>query len=325
MTVQPEGAPRGGRDNKPNKPNKPGKPGKPDTKFEPLSAEEIAAKFGQAYIIMEQDPGLKQWFLGFARRYNEARGEISYETFNLELQQQPWWRNNSATYIADLRQELENPVDYEQGLASSIASLRAQANRIGATGVSEAVLRNLAIQQRRLGLNEQQTIERLADLISPVEGGDFRGVAGDVQTELLQWARSNGLTLNQGSMQEYVRRIATGATTVDDVKDDLRKTYLAGMYPAWADKINEGLDPSVLFEPYRNTAANLLEMSEISLDDPIMKRAAQYVGPDGKPSQLPLYQFEQEVRKDPRWQYTDNAYSTYTRVGTDLLRMFGFR
>jgi hypothetical protein len=119
--------------------------------------------------------------------------------------------------------------------------------------------------------------------------------------------------------------IATGRQTLDDVKNDLRKTYLAGMYPAWAEKIGQGLDPSVLFEPYRDTAKRLLEVDNLDFNDPIMRRAAQYVGPDGKPGQLPLYEFEQEIRKDPRWQYTDNAYESYANVGTDLLRMFGLR
>ena len=318
MSVQPEGNPT-----RPRKPNKP-KPGNKKPEFKPLTPQELAAKFGQAYIIMEQDPALKAWFLAFAKRYNDARGQLSYETFNLELNQQEWWKRNSATYIADLRQELENPTDYEQEIASDIAEIRRVANTVGATGVDEDVIRQLAIARRRSGLNEQQLIDRLSDFIAPM-GGDFRGGAGATQSNLLAWARDNGLTLRDSDVQDYVRRVATGATTVEDIKDDLRKTYLSGMYPAWADKINQGIDPSQLFAPYRNTAAQLLEMDDIGLDDPIMKRAAQYVGPDGKPSQLPLYQFEEEVRRDPRWQYTDNAYSTYTRVGTDLLRMFGFR
>jgi hypothetical protein len=40
---------------------------------------------------------------------------------------------------------------------------------------------------------------------------------------------------------------------------------------------------------------------------------------------LPLYEFEKMVRDDPRWQKTDNAYQLYTRAGTNLLQMFGFR
>jgi hypothetical protein len=301
-----------------------GKPKPKGKPFKSLSRQEIAAMFGQAYVIMEEDPALKAWFIDFAKRYNESKGEIKFERFQLELNQQDWWKNKSANYIADRRKELENPTDYNEGLAADIATLRANANRIGAVGIDDAILRNLVVSRRRLGLSEQQVIERLADFVAPV-GGDFRGGAGAIQSDLVQWARMNGLSLRESDVQDYVRRVTTGSTTVDDVKDDLRRTYLAGMYPAWSDKINEGMDPSSLFAPYRNTARQLLEIDDLDLNDPIMKRASQYVGPDGKPNQLPLYQFEQEVRKDPRWQYTDNAYSSYMNVGTDLLRMFGLR
>jgi hypothetical protein len=292
--------------------------------FKPLSREEIAALFGQAYIIMEEDPALKAWFLDFAKRYNQSQGKISFERFNLELNQQDWWKTNSATYIADRRRELENPTDYRQGLESDVAALRAQARQLGAVNVDDATLENLVKQQRRLGLNAEQLLERLNDFIVPI-GDDFRGQAGAFQAELVQWARMNGLSLRELDVQDYVRQMTTGRITLDDVKDDLRRTYLAGMYPAWSDKINEGFDPSALFAPYRNAAANLLELEDLDLNDPIMKLASQHIGADGKPSQLPLWEFEKQVRQDPRWQQTDNAYATYMDVGTNLLKMFGFR
>jgi hypothetical protein len=40
---------------------------------------------------------------------------------------------------------------------------------------------------------------------------------------------------------------------------------------------------------------------------------------------MTLTDLKRVIRKDPRWQYTDNAYQTYGNVATDLLSMFGFR
>jgi hypothetical protein len=87
------------------------------------------------------------------------------------------------------------------------------------------------------------------------------------------------------------------------------------------------MDPADIAAPYKQRMARLLEVdeNEIDLNDQLLQRGMQGVGADGKPSVVPLYSFEKQVREDPRWQYTDNAYETYTRVGTDLLRMFGFR
>jgi len=188
-------------------------------------------------------------------------------------------------------------------------------------------VRSIAEDARRNNLSQFEIALRVRPLVEQamIKGQDLTGAAGDAEAKLMQWASANGLQLSREASSRYLSMLATGRQTLDDVKNDLRKTYLAGMYPAWAEKINQGFDPSVLFEPYRDTAKRLLEVDDLDFNDPIMRRAAQYVGPDGKPGQLPLYEFEQEVRKDSRWQYTDNAYSSYMDVGTDLLKMFGLR
>lgn len=158
-------------------------------------------------------------------------------------------------------------------------------------------------------------------------GGDVRGTAGDFQTQLLNWSRKNGITLSNDAAAQFVERMSTGAQTLEDAKREIRETYMVGAYPAWADQIRNGLDPDSIVSPYRSAAAQLLEIPEDQLgwNDPILQKAMQGVSADGKPSIVPLWEYEQEVRKDPRWQKTDNAYQTYTNVGQDLLRMFGFR
>jgi hypothetical protein len=40
----------------------------------------------------------------------------------------------------------------------------------------------------------------------------------------------------------------------------------------------------------------------------LLRKALQYTV-DGKPAVMPVWQFEEELRKDPRWQYTNQARS----------------
>jgi len=158
-------------------------------------------------------------------------------------------------------------------------------------------------------------------------GANVTGTAGGYRDELMQWAQRNGISLDSSAANKYVSNMTLGSQSLDNVKQDIRETYLTGAYPAWSDKIKSGFDPEQIAAPYRSKMAALLEVDEkdISLNDQLLQRGMQGVGADGKPSVVPLYSFEKQVREDPRWQQTDNAYETYTRVGTDLLRMFGFR
>ena len=185
----------------------------------------------------------------------------------------------------------------------------------------------LAREAWRSNWQENEIVNNLRPyLIETIEGeGDLTGLAGNFEVDLMNWSSRNGLSLSRQAVAKYISNMAMGTQSLDDVKDDLRRTYLTGMYPAWSEKIEQGFDPETLFEPYRDTAQRLLEVDDIGFDDPVMKRALQRVGSDGKPSQMPLYEFEQEIRKDPRWEFTDNAYDVYANVGTNLLRTFGFR
>lgn len=288
------------------------------------SPQEVALKYGMSWAIIQSDPQLAAWFSDFAKRFVKAKGQIDQSRFQLELEQQPWWQQHSATYIADLKQELENPEDYKQSLAGDVSTLRDAANQMGAR-VDDTALEAVAKNARRLGWTEAQQRNALAAFVT-ADGGDFDGNAGMAQDDLARWADANGMRLSPGMVDGYVQRLARGETSLDEIKSDIRKTYMAGAFPAWADKINAGMDIADIAAPYKQTMASLLEVDDQTLrfDDPLLSGALQSVGPDGKPRVMPLYEFQNMVRKDSRWQTTDNAYQTYAGVAQNLLRTFGF-
>lgn len=288
---------------------------------------EIASRYAFNYSIIEADPGLKAWWTKFVKQYTKSKGQVTYDTFKLGLDQVPWWNEHSATYIQDVRREMDPTTkqDYAQGLASDMETVKQNASTMGAT-IDDAIAKALVQNARRFGWNETQQKKALAAYVtaSPTGATDYNGLAGTTQDELSKWVQANGVSLSSGLMDGYVKDVVAGNKTLDDIKGDIRRTYLAGAYPAWADKINAGFDPSDIFSPYVDNARALLEDKSISLKDPIMQKITQATGTDGKPAAIPLYEAQRMIRQDPRWQKTDNAYSTYASVGTDLLKMFGF-
>lgn len=219
---------------------------------------------------------------------------------------------------ADVQRELEK---VRLDVTAVARDMGVDTSRIDLEAVVDAARRN--------GWDTQDIQNRLQqDLTTQLESGaNLMGDAGTFQTALMTWARQNGIMIDASTAARYVANMAIGAQSLDDAKQDLRETYLIGAYPAWEDKIRAGFDPWQISSPYRSAAAALLELEpdQVGLDDPLVKMGLQSTGGDGKPRVMPLYEFEQQVRNDPRWQKTDNAYQTYTRVGSDLLRMFGFR
>jgi len=62
----------------------------------------------------------------------------------------------------------------------------------------------------------------------------------------------------------------------------------------------------------------------MNIQTPLVKQALQYMGPDGKPTAMPMYDFENAVRKDPRWLQTDNAQDSFMSNAHRVLQDFGF-
>lgn len=174
----------------------------------------------------------------------------------------------------------------------------------------------------------QDLVEERASVIATKgldAAGPLNADAAKSADELRQWARNNGVDLGPQQISQYTRKILLGETTLDDVKGDLRRTYLTGLYPAWSDRIAAGEDPSDFLNPYVEKAKKLLERDDIGIDDPLVSQMTQYVGKDGKPTVMPLWQAAQAARKDDRWQYTDNAQAEYAKAANDILSMFGMR
>lgn len=299
--------------------------------------EQIERDYAWVLALAQEDEtgSLNQFFDWVTRKYVEnARRDVPLDQpfTQAELDKEfdnTAWRQQYTSFEAEARKQQADPrlrTDWLASIETNKATIRNLADQYGIE-LSDEEITDFATQARLQNWDQLKLRNALEPLLERtlLQGPTRMGAAGNVEMELSNWARRNGLELSREAIARYVRDVTVGRQTLDSVQDDIRRTYLAGMFPAWSDRINQGFDPSVLFEPYRNAAARLLEVDEIDLNDPLLKRATQHLGDDGKPIQMPLYQFEEQVRRDSRWQYTDNAYSTYTDVGTDLLRMFGFR
>jgi len=290
------------------------------------SKEVLSNKWGFAYAIIKQDPQLERFFNQEVAKYLKNPSGFSKEAFFLNLEKQPFSQKYSTAAIQDMNFEARYPDLYQQQIEGEIEDLRDVTLNMGAQ-LNDDELLKLVKDKRRLGLTDAQVSNRLAKDYLTVRDGRFSGAAGSKQDQLSQWAIKNGITLSQDMVQNYVRQIAMGDTTEDDVKNDLRRTYMAGAYPAWADRINAGQDIYDIANPYRSRMAALLELNEeeINFNDVTLSKGLQGVGADGKPGVVPLYEFDKQIREDPRWQYTDNARQSYSTMADDLLKMFGFR
>jgi hypothetical protein len=152
---------------------------------------------------------------------------------------------------------------------------------------------------------------------------------------ILGTARANGITLGQDQINNFTQQIQNG-TDIKIIQNQIRSIASLGMPDNVKKLLNEGVDLETVFSPYKNTMAAILELNPetISLNDPTLRMAmgGDYSKVTSTPGmggvsrgEYTMYDFEKALRKDYRWQYTDNAKRDVSNVALKVLRDFGFQ
>lgn len=133
-------------------------------------------------------------------------------------------------------------------------------------------------------------------------------------------ARANGITLSADQLSAYITDINNGKD-INVIKNNIRNSAGLGMPDNIKKMLADGTDLETVYAPYKSTMASLLEIpaTDISLDDSILRSA---IGPD---KEMPIYEFRKALKKDPRWQYTNNARAEVSDKVLRVLQDFGFQ
>lgn len=168
------------------------------------------------------------------------------------------------------------------------------------------------------GLDEQQF---LTDILK--KSPDYSKVKEAGTTAALQSvqnaAKANGIMLTPEDAASYAERVRNGEK-VADIASTFRKIAAISQPKAVQELLNTGTDLATIYQPYKAAMATTLELnpSNIQLTDPALSSA---ISGD---KTMTTYEFQRALRKDSRWQYTNNARSEASDVTKQVLKDFGF-
>ena len=155
-------------------------------------------------------------------------------------------------------------------------------------------------------------------------GGNFGGTILTQMDELKKTARSYGLSYTDAKYNQWGADLFANRITDAEIEKAIQ-TEAASAYPAFADQIQKGVTVDALASAYKSSMAAILEIDadSIGYNDPTLRKALQYIGPDGKPTSKPLWQFETELRSDPRWPLTNNARDSIDSLQYKVMKDWG--
>lgn len=140
--------------------------------------------------------------------------------------------------------------------------------------------------------------------------------------------RQYGLNLTAEAAQNLGKNAYLGDTTTEAIDENLRQQAVK-LFPAFKDRILNGESVLSIASPYIGAVSRILEVPEGSLDleDPTIRKAMMgtttTTGDKTTTTVKPLWEFEQELFKDSRWQYTSNARQKLDGITIDVMGRFG--
>lgn len=209
---------------------------------------------------------------------------------------------------------------YGRGIDDAAAALAEYAMKTGAD-VTEEELQQLATEVYDKAIENNPV--QIRNLIRGMIGDTRQGQAGNDYAELKAVAVANGLDLDKtfgSNLNEWLQKIDKGES-IDTYKRLIRNTAKIGMPQNVAALLDNGVDLEAIYSPYKNLMAATLEINPetIDLNDPVLRSAVT------GDKEVPLYEFQRQLRKDSRWQYTNQAKQEVSDVALKVLRDFGFQ
>ena len=153
-------------------------------------------------------------------------------------------------------------------------------------------------------------------------GKTLGGVAGGALGQLKATAAANGLDFDTQfgtQAQTWLSKILQGESP-DTFKNIIRQTAKLGLPEKVGSLLDLGVDLETIYSPYKNVMSSILEINPqtIGLDDKTLRSA---IGE----KEMTLYDWQNSLRKDPRWQYTKNARQDVSGIGLNVLQQLGFQ
>lgn len=150
------------------------------------------------------------------------------------------------------------------------------------------------------------------------------GPSGKYFVGIKELARRNGINLSDAAATDYANKIVAEQIDENTAYNNIRASA-ASAFPQFAENIKSGVDLKTIADPYIQSMSKILEIPDggIDLFDPTVRGALSYTQPDGKVGTKSLYDFETELKNDPRWAYTKNARQSLDNVGLQILKSWG--
>jgi hypothetical protein len=246
-----------------------------------------------------------------------------------------WYQKYASQGLQAADAFYNNNPQYQTDVKARTEVFRQQATAEGYQ-LSDKVLNDLATGSMYTAFDDQswQAYQKTALAKTVAESAShynvpYTGGAGVANEQALRkYAQDMGVQLGDKYFTDAASALndPSKGASIDTYNQHIRQ-MAQSQYTGFSDLLNKGMTMSQIADPYVQQMARTLEISpeniDFTKDATIQKALGAQIGTDGVSQPIPMWQFNQQLRQDPRWQYTDNARDSVTSIAHGILQSFG--
>jgi hypothetical protein len=257
--------------------------------------------------------------------------------FNQELQKQDWYIKNKAQGLAAATDKYSQPTTWQESVSNRQTAISDLATQLGyklspdtLSTLTEASLYQ-AYDSTYFKSNDQQL--KLQAKITQAARAEKLGATSGAALTNTQTLKNYVQDMGGGFSDQWVSNAVndindpTTQTDINTYKDMVKQNAMS-KYSGFAGLLDKGVTMKQIADPYVQSMAQTLEIDPTAIDytkDASIKKAlGTTMNPDGTSSPMPLWQYEQTLKQDPRWAFTNNAREDVNGMLHQIGKDFGF-
>lgn len=252
-------------------------------------------------------------------------GNWSQAQFDQAVQGTNWYRTTPESARNAQLGQANDPASTTKAKGSRHDQIVTLARNLGVPDTDPRV-NALADEAFTNGWDDTVVTRKLADLVKVQATGNTGQTAITVGS-LKQQASDYLVPISDATLQEWTTRIQRGDVPAQSFREYL-KEQAKSLFPGMAAAIDSGVTPSTYVDPYRQMAAQTLELppDQVNFSDPKWSKALFQVDPKtGARVSMSLADWGKTLRSDPSYGYhkTAQAKSQASDMVEQITTMFG--
>lgn len=252
------------------------------------------------------------------KKYLGQQGPEAEAALQTELRNSKWWkRTGEQARAAVLTGLKKDQPSFNEIKAQKINIVRRASVKLGGN-LDSAAIDDLANKSVLLGWNDEQVENAILNSVK-FSPDYIKGQAGEISQRLYNGIKRLGFTVDTAGSEfkTYVTDVIKGFRSETDILGSFRN-MASQMYPQYAERFKSGASLYDIAEPlmYQVSKSLGVQFNDDLINDPVVQDALQ--------RNLTAYDVSKEVRKDKRWQYSEEGWDTILDAFDRTANTFGF-